>query len=77
MASLGLHKGVADVYNIKVKGFIAWSMHRIYHVSRMPTFNRKARITLDWLTAGLFRREVVSLGQINNPKAEFKRAAHS
>jgi len=77
VASLGLHKGVADVYNVKVKGFVAWSMHRIYHVSRMPTFNRKARITLDWLTAGLFRREIISMGQINDPKAEFERAAHS
>lgn len=77
VASLGLHKGVADTYNIKVKGFAAWAMHRIYHVVQMPTFNRKARITLDWLQGGLFRREVVSLGQIQNPKEEFARASES
>ncbi|MDV6011505.1 NAD(P)/FAD-dependent oxidoreductase [Haloechinothrix sp. LS1_15] len=75
VASLGLHKGVADVYNIKAKGFTAWSMHRLYHVSRMPTFNKKARITADWLLGGLFRREVVSMGQINDPKAEFARVS--
>ncbi|MBA0125440.1 NAD(P)/FAD-dependent oxidoreductase [Haloechinothrix sp. YIM 98757] len=75
VASLGLHKGVADVYNIKAKGFKAWSMHRIYHVSRMPTFNKKARITVDWLLGGLFRREVVSMGQINDPKADFARVS--
>ncbi|TCP56341.1 NADH dehydrogenase [Tamaricihabitans halophyticus] len=77
VASLGLHKGVADVYNIKARGFIAWGMHRAYHVSRMPTFNRKARITVDWLLGGLFRREAISLGQINDPKAEFDRTTRT
>ena len=43
VASLGLHKGVAQVYGIKLKGLPAWFMHRTYHVSRIPSFNRKAR----------------------------------
>ncbi|APU18812.1 NAD(P)/FAD-dependent oxidoreductase [Actinoalloteichus sp. GBA129-24] len=75
VASLGLYKGVADVYGIKLKGFPAWFMHRTYHVSRMPTFNRKARIVIDWTLALLFRREVISMGQLQEPKAEFARAA--
>ncbi|MGH3519786.1 MAG: NAD(P)/FAD-dependent oxidoreductase [Haloechinothrix sp.] len=75
VASLGLHKGVADTFNVKVKGFPAWSMHRMYHVKAMPTFNRKARITVDWLLGGLFKREVISMGQINDPKAEFFRVS--
>ena len=45
-ASLGLHKGVAHVYDFKVKGLAAWVMHRGYHVSRMPTLNRKICIML-------------------------------
>jgi NADH dehydrogenase len=77
VASLGLHMGVADTYNVKVKGYPAWLMHRSYHLSRMPTFNRKFRIALDWLLGSLFRREVVSMGQINDPKAEFARASQS
>src|SRR3712207_3622626 len=47
VASLGLHKGVAQVYGVKVKGWSAWFMHRSYHVSRVPTFNRKARVVAD------------------------------
>lgn len=77
VAGLGLYKGVADVYGFKAKGFIAWFMHRTYHVSKMPTFNRKARIIIDWTLAFLFRREVVSMGQIQNPRADFERAASS
>jgi NADH dehydrogenase len=52
-------------------------MHRGYYISRMPTFNRKVRILMEWVVAGVFRREVVALGQINDPKAEFDRAARS
>jgi NADH dehydrogenase len=77
VASLGLHKGVADVYNVKAKGFIAWAMHRGYHVGRVPTFNRKFRVVADWLLSGLLRREVISMGQINNPRAEFDRVSRS
>jgi NADH:ubiquinone reductase (H+-translocating) len=75
VASLGLYKGVAEIYGIKLKGYIAWFMHRTYHVSRMPTINRKVRVLADWTLALLFRREIVSLGQIHEPKAEFARAA--
>jgi len=77
VASLGIGKGVADTYNVKLKGYPAWLMHRAYHVSRMPTLNRKVRIQLDWLVSGLFKREVVSLGQINDPKADFDRASRT
>ncbi len=74
VASLGLYRGVAEIYGIRLTGFVAWFMHRTYHLSRMPTFNRKVRIVADWTAALLFRREVVSLGQINDPKADFVRA---
>jgi NADH dehydrogenase len=74
VASLGLYRGVAEVYGIRLRGIVAWFMHRTYHLSRMPTFNRKVRILADWTTALLFHREVVALGQINDPKADFVRA---
>jgi NADH dehydrogenase len=77
VASLGLHKGVADVYGVKVKGLPAWFMHRTYHMSRMPTFNRKVRIVLDWTLALFFRRELVALGRLHDPYAEFRSAAQN
>jgi NADH dehydrogenase len=77
VASLGLHKGVAQVYGVKLKGWPAWFMHRSYHVSRVPTFNRKARVIADWTLASLFRREVVSLGQLQDPRREFVFAANT
>ncbi|GAB3109313.1 NAD(P)/FAD-dependent oxidoreductase [Streptomyces calidiresistens] len=75
VASLGLHKGVARVYGRRLKGFPAWFMHRTYHLSRVPTLNRKARVVAEWSLSGLFKREVVSLGSLEHPRAEFELAA--
>ena len=75
VASLGLYRGVAEIYGIKLRGPLAWFMHRTYHVSRMPTFNRKVRVVADWTGALLFRREVVSLGQLQQPRTDFEQAA--
>ncbi|MFI0482456.1 NAD(P)/FAD-dependent oxidoreductase [Actinomadura sp. 9N215] len=75
VASLGLHKGVANVYGLKLRGLPAWFMHRTYHLSRMPTVNRKFRITMDWTLAAFFRREIVSLGELEWPHQEFELAA--
>jgi NADH:ubiquinone reductase (H+-translocating) len=74
VASLGLHKGVAQVYGVKLRGFPAWFMHRTYHVSRVPTFNRKVRVILDWTLALFFRRDIVSLGSLQRPREEFSEA---
>jgi len=75
VASLGLHQGVAHVYGRKLKGYPAWFMHRVYHLSRVPTVNRKARVLSEWILSGLFKREIVSLGSLERPRAEFELAA--
>ncbi|MCX4447857.1 NAD(P)/FAD-dependent oxidoreductase [Streptomyces sp. NBC_01789] len=75
VASLGLHKGVAHIYGRRLKGYPAWLIHRMYHLSRVPTFNRKARVLAEWTLAGLFKREIVSLGSLEHPRAEFELAA--
>jgi NADH:ubiquinone reductase (H+-translocating) len=71
VAGLGIGKGVANVYGMKLRGWPAWLMHRAYHVSRVPTFNRKVRVCADWMLAGLFRREPVSLASFENPREEW------
>lgn len=75
VASLGLGKGVAQVYGIKLRGWPAWFMHRTYHMAQMPTFNRKVRIVLDWTLALFFHRELVALGRLHDPRADFRDAS--
>jgi NADH dehydrogenase len=77
VAGLGLYKGVANVYGVKVKGVPAWFLHRTYHVSRVPTLNRKIRVIADWTLALFFRREIVSLWSMHEPFDEFQEATTS
>ena len=74
VASLGLHRGVASVYGVKLKGWPAWFLHRTYHLSRVPTLNRKSRVVADWTLALFFPREIVSLGALQRPREEFEQA---
>ncbi|MQY16208.1 NADH dehydrogenase-like protein [Streptomyces sp. RB5] len=79
VAGLGLHKGVAMIvlgkFKLKLKGRLAWYMHRGYHGMAVPTFNRKIRVLADWTLAMFLKREVVSLGAIQSPRDEFYEAA--
>ncbi len=75
MASLGLFEGVAQVMGVKLRGWPAWFMHRTYHMAKIPTFNRKARVVLDWTAALFFRRDLVSLGRLHDPRQAFEEAA--
>ncbi|MGI5154517.1 NAD(P)/FAD-dependent oxidoreductase [Microbispora sp. CA-102843] len=77
VAGLGLYRGVANVYGMKLRGFPAWFMHRTYHLSRVPTINRKVRVVMDWTLSLFFKRETISLGEIEHPRDEFRAAAKS
>jgi len=74
LVSLGRYKGVAMVLGIRLKGFPAWFLHRTYHLSRIPTLNRKVRVTFDWTVALFFKRDVVQLGSLQRPHEAFEEA---
>lgn len=75
VASLGLYRGVAQIYGVKLRGMPAWFMHRTYHLSRVPTLNRKVRVLSDWTLALFFKREIVSLGSLATPFREFRQVS--
>ena len=70
VAPLGLHRGVAQVRGRYLKGYPAWFMHRLHHLSRVPTVQRRARVLAEWAVSGLFAREVTSLGSPAHPGAD-------
>ena len=61
LAALGHFKGVGRVYKFKIRGFLAWWVWRTYYLFRMPRFDRRLRIVLDWTVALLFRNDIVQL----------------
>jgi NADH dehydrogenase len=75
VASLGLYKGVAQVYGVRIKGFPAWFLHRTYHMSKVPTTRRKVAVVTDWTIAFLFKRDVTSLWSTHEPYRAFSEVA--
>lgn len=73
-ASLGLYRGAAEVYGLRVHGFPAWMTHRTYHLLRLPTLNRRLRVVSDWTLALPFARETVSLDVLEHSRQDFHAA---
>jgi NADH dehydrogenase len=62
MASLGARSGVASLGNgFVITGFPAWFLWRTYYLSRLPGFDRKVRVALDWLLGLMFPRDIAEL----------------
>jgi NADH:ubiquinone reductase (H+-translocating) len=77
LVSLGRYDGVARVLGIRLRGFLAWFLHRTYHVFMLPTINRKVRVMADWTLALFFRRDIVQLGSLQDPRRAFAEAAEA
>lgn len=75
VASLGLYRGVAQIYGVRMRGPVAWFVHRTYHLAKLPTLNRRLRVLADWTLALAFPREIVSLGAMEDARADFEAAA--
>lgn len=71
VATLGLGDGIFQYRGIVVKGFLAWLMHRGYHVLAIPSWERKARVLAVWIVAAFFGRDIVSLPGRTHPRPAF------
>ena len=75
MASLGAHKGVAQLPGDRVlTGFLAWFLWRTYYLSRLPGLERKLRVAFDWTLELLFARDISEL-RVYSSRAQSSAAA--
>jgi len=68
VATLGRHKGVAQVFGLNLHGFLGWWVTRSYHLYQLPLAQRKLRVVADWTVALFFRRDIAELGQLGHPQ---------
>ncbi|MEP7121633.1 MAG: FAD-dependent oxidoreductase [Byssovorax sp.] len=61
LASLGQRSAVAELFGIKITGFIAWFMWRTIYLSKLPGIVRRLRVTLDWTLDLFFPRDITQL----------------
>jgi NADH:ubiquinone reductase (H+-translocating) len=67
VATLGRHKGIAEVLGLRFRGFPGWFLTRTYHLLQLPTFSRKLRVVIDWTVALFFKRDIAELGGLAPP----------
>jgi len=61
LASLGRHSAVAEILGLKFSGFFAWWLWRMIYLLKLPGFERKVRVVLDWTLDLFFERDIVYL----------------
>jgi len=71
VATLGLGRGIFQYKRLVITGPLAWLMHRGYHVLAIPTWERKLRVLVVWLTALVTGRDIVSLLSVQDPRGAF------
>lgn len=72
VATLGHGHGIFEYRRLVVTGWLAWAMHRGYHVLAVPSWERKVRVLLGWFGAFLGHRDVASLAATVTPRAAFE-----
>jgi NADH dehydrogenase len=68
VATLGRHKGIAEVLGLRLRGFLGWFVTRSYHLYQLPLAQRKLRVVVDWTVALFFPRDIAELGQLGHPE---------
>jgi NADH dehydrogenase len=68
VATLGRHKGIADVLGIRLRGFLGWFVTRTYHLYQLPLLTRKLRVVTDWTVSLFFRRDIAELSMLGHPE---------
>ena len=61
LGSLGRGSAVAQIFGIRISGFLAWFLWRTIYLLKMPGLNRKARVAMDWTIRLLFAPDLAQL----------------
>jgi NADH dehydrogenase len=61
LAAIGRRTGVANILGIRFSGFLAWWLWRTIYLMKLPRFERKVRVALDWTLDLLFSKDLVHL----------------
>jgi NADH dehydrogenase len=59
LASIGRRDGVARIFGLNFSGFVAWFMWRTIYLSKLPRFEKKLRVALDWTLDLFFHKDLV------------------
>ncbi len=61
MGSLGHRSAVAEIFGIKISGFLAWWMWRTIYLMKMPGWGRRLKVAVSWTLDLFLPPELVQL----------------
>jgi len=61
MGSLGRRSAVAEIFGVKLSGFLAWWLWRTIYLMKLPGLDRKIRVATDWTLDLLLPTDIVQL----------------
>jgi NADH dehydrogenase len=67
LAAIGRRTGVANILGVNFSGFIAWFLWRTIYLSKLPRFEKKVRVALDWTLDLLFSKDLVHFLDLRPP----------
>ncbi|HEX6727504.1 MAG TPA: NAD(P)/FAD-dependent oxidoreductase [Nitrospira sp.] len=59
LAPIGKRTGVANILGVNFSGFIAWWLWRTIYLLKLPRFEKKMLVALDWTLDVLFSKDLV------------------
>jgi NADH dehydrogenase len=67
LAAIGRRTGVARVFGVNFSGFLAWWLWRTIYLSKLPRFEKKCRVAIDWTLDLLFSKDFVQFLTVRAP----------
>lgn len=67
LAAIGRRTGVAQILGVNFSGFLAWWLWRTIYWSKLPRFEKKLRVALDWTLDVLFSKDLVQFQTFRAP----------
>src|SRR5215475_184580 len=61
MGSLGRRSAVAEIFGVKLSGFLAWWLWRTIYLMKLPGLDRKIRVATDWTLDLILPPDIVQL----------------
>jgi NADH dehydrogenase len=61
LAAIGRRRGVARILGWNFSGFVAWWLWRTIYLAKLPRFEKKLRVALDWTLDLIFAKELVQI----------------
>lgn len=68
MAIIGKRTGMATIFGYSMFGILAWFIWRSYYLSKIPTFGKKLKISVDWGVDFILARDITLIGSIKKKK---------